>query len=221
MRFLTYNIRHAEGYDGWVSNARIARVVRDAQPDVVGLNELWHIPRIFEQPRLIAEEMEMNWEFQSTTKYLVQSLGNAVMTSGEIVGCTNLELPRGMERRSALLADIELDGVAISFVTTHLSLGRSRRAEQIEVLRRGLPRDRPLVLAGDFNCLAAELEPLGEFLSSIPNAPATFPAIRPRKALDHILFSAHWELAEAHAIRSKASDHLALVADLNLNGRVP
>jgi endonuclease/exonuclease/phosphatase family metal-dependent hydrolase len=158
----------------------------------------------------------MNWEFQPTTTYLVQSLGNAVLTSGEIVGRRTIELPRGIERRSALIVDIDLGGVPLSFVTTHLSLGRSRRAQQIETLRRELPRDRPLVLAGDFNCLAAELEPLGEFLSAIPNSPATFPANRPSKALDHIMFSEHWELAQVHAIRSKASDHLALVADLEL-----
>ena len=216
MRFLTYNNRHAEGYDGWVSNARIATIVREAGADVVGLNELWHIPRLFEQPRLIAEKLEMNWEFQVTTKYLVQSLGNAVLTSGEIVGCNSLELPRGIERRSALILDIELCGAPITFVTTHLSLGRSRRAQQIDTLRRELPRGGPLVLAGDFNCLPEELEPLGEFLSAIPNSPATFPAIRPSKALDHIMFSEHWELLEVHAIPSKASDHLALVADLEL-----
>ena len=219
MRFLTYNIRHAEGYDGWVSNARVAKIVREAGADVVGLNELWRIPRLFEQPRLLAEKLDMNCEFQVTTKYLVQSLGNAVLTSGEIVRCKNLELPRGIERRSALIVDIELGGVPISFATTHLSLGRSRRAEQIETLRRELPRDRPLVLAGDFNCLPEELQPLGEFLSAIPNSPATFPAIRPSKALDHIMFSEHWELGEVHAIRSKASDHLALVADLELRSR--
>ena len=117
MRFLTYNIRHAEGYDGWVSNARVAGIVRNAQADVVGLNELWHIPWLFEQPRLLAEKLEMNWEFQATTKYLVQSLGNAAMTSGELVGCSTLELPRGIERRSALLIDVELDGASFTFAT--------------------------------------------------------------------------------------------------------
>jgi endonuclease/exonuclease/phosphatase family metal-dependent hydrolase len=216
LRFLTYNIRHAEGYDGWVSNSRVARIVSEAQPDVVGLNELWHIPRIFEQPRLLAERIKMNWEFQTTTKYLVQSLGNAVMTTGEIAGCRNLELPRGIEHRGALLVDIVLGGVEMTFGSTHLSLGRAKRAQQIETLRRELPRDRPLVLAGDFNCLPDELAPLGEFMGMIPHSPATFPAIRPRKALDHILFSSHWTLAEVRTIRSLASDHLALVADLTL-----
>jgi endonuclease/exonuclease/phosphatase family metal-dependent hydrolase len=189
VRFLTYNIRHAEGYDGWVSNSRVARIVRSAQPDVVGLNELWHIPRLFEQPRLLA---------------------------GQIVGCRLLDLPRGIEHRGALLVDMVVNGIELTFGSTHLSLGRAKRAQQIEMLRQELPRDRPLVLAGDFNCLQAELEPLGEFLTMIVDSPPTFPAIRPSKALDHILFSSHWKLNEVLAIRSLASDHLALVADLEL-----
>jgi endonuclease/exonuclease/phosphatase family metal-dependent hydrolase len=216
VRFLTYNIRHAEGYDGWVSNSRVARIVRSAQPDVVGLNELWHIPRLFEQPRLLAEQLDMSWEFHATNKYVAQSLGNAVLTSGQIVGCRLLDLPRGIEHRGALLVDMVVNGIELTFGSTHLSLGRAKRAQQIEMLRQELPRDRPLVLAGDFNCLKAELEPLGEFLTMIVDSPPTFPAIRPSKALDHILFSSHWKLNEVLAIRSLASDHLALVADLEL-----
>jgi endonuclease/exonuclease/phosphatase family metal-dependent hydrolase len=216
LRFLTYNIRHAEGYDGWVSNKRIAKVIRTSQPDVVGLNEVWSIPRIFEQPRLLGELAAMNWEYIETTRYIVQSLGNAVLTRGSVVGRREIELPRGIERRGALLVDVELDGVAVSFVSTHLSLGRAKRAEQIDVLRRELPRDRPLVIAGDFNCGARELAPLGEFLTIIDEPPLTFPAMRPRRALDHIAFSKHWRLEDLRAVPSLASDHMALLADLAL-----
>ena len=216
MRFLTYNIRHAEGYDGWVSNKRIARVIRRAEPDVVGLNEVWNIPHIFEQPRLLGELAHMRWEYIETTRYLVQSLGNAVLTRGAVLGRSEIDLPRGIERRAALLLEVEVDGAAVTFATTHLSLGRSKRAEQVETLRRELPRDRPLVIAGDFNAGAGELAPLGEFLTVVSESPLTFPALRPRRALDHIAFSEHWRLRELRAVPSLASDHLALLADLEL-----
>jgi endonuclease/exonuclease/phosphatase family metal-dependent hydrolase len=213
---MTYNIRHAEGYDGWVSNKRIARVIRAAEPDVVGLNEVWNIPRVFEQPRLLGKLTGMQWEYIETTRYLVQSLGNAVLTRDGAKGRSEIVLPRGIERRAALLVDFEAGGVAATFATTHLSLGRAKRAEQIEVLLRQLPRDRPLVIAGDFNCEAAELAPLGEFLTVVAKPPLTFPALRPKRALDHIAFSEHWRLEDLRAVPSLASDHLALLADLRL-----
>lgn len=199
-----------------MSNACIARVLRGSGADVVGLNEVWRIPRLFEQPRLIAKAAGMNWEFEETTRYLVQSLGNAAMTRGEIVGRRDIALPRAIEKRGALLLDLDVDGSRIAFVSTHLSLGRKKRAMQIATLAAQLPRDRPLVLAGDFNCTAEELEPLREFLT-VPDAPpCTYPAIRPSRSLDHIAFSAHWRLSAEEAVRSLASDHLALWADLEL-----
>jgi endonuclease/exonuclease/phosphatase family metal-dependent hydrolase len=216
VRFMTYNIRHAEGYDGWVSNKRIARVIRSEEPDVVGLNEVWNIPGVFEQPRLLAELAEMSHEYLETTRYVVQSLGNAVLTRERVCARSEIALPRGIERRSVLLVDLGVDGMTATFGTTHLSLGRTKRAQQIETLRRELPRDRPLVIAGDFNCEVGELEPLREFLTVVAEPPLTFPALRPRRALDHIAFSKHWRLDALRAVPSLASDHLPLLADLEL-----
>ena len=50
MRFLTYNIHHGEGVDGWFSNRRIARTIERIEPDVVGMNEVWHIRGLWDQP---------------------------------------------------------------------------------------------------------------------------------------------------------------------------
>ena len=73
--------------------------------------------------------------------------------------------------------------------------------------------DVPLVLAGDMNCSAAELDPLAEVLT-LADAPPSYPAFWPRRALDHIGFSSHWKLDEVNAVSSHASDHRPLVAEL-------
>lgn len=39
-RVLSYNIHHAEGIDGKLDVARIARVIKDCQPDLVALQEV-------------------------------------------------------------------------------------------------------------------------------------------------------------------------------------
>ena len=72
----------------------------------------------------------------------------------------------------------------------------------------------PLVLAGDMNCTAEELEPLLEILELAPT-PASFPALIPFRQLDHVAFSAHWRLSRVSAIRTIASDHLPVFADLD------
>ena len=158
MRFLTYNIRHGEGVDGWVSNRRIARVVESVDADVVGLNEVWHIRGLWDQPRELAKYLDMDHSFEANHVRWVHSLGNMVLArSGLMSGASNLVLPGGFERRGALIADIEHQGTAMMFVSAHLSLGRRTRTRQIEFLAETLPRDIPLVLAGDLNCLAEEL----------------------------------------------------------------
>ncbi len=65
MRFLTYNIRHGEGVDGWVSNRRIARVIERIAPDVVGMNEVWQIRGLWDQPREIARSLDMAHSFEA------------------------------------------------------------------------------------------------------------------------------------------------------------
>jgi endonuclease/exonuclease/phosphatase family metal-dependent hydrolase len=216
VRFLTYNIRHAEGYDGWVSNARIARVIRDAHADVVGLNEVWRLGGLFPQAEEIARLVGGEHVYQGNGRYAVLQQGNAILTTGTLTHTQDIRLPGGLEPRGALLADIEVAGESVCFATTHLSLGRAARARQIAALVEELPRDRPLVLTGDFNCKVEELEPLREFLQLPAERPATFPALKPRQEIDHIAYSRHWRLVEITAIRSLASDHLPMLAELAL-----
>ena len=213
MRVLTYNIRHGQGEDGWVSNARVARVVRDAAPDVVGMNEVWRLTRSFDQPAVLADKLGFDVAFEANASFGPWQQGNLILSRGRIVRWDNIELPHGLERRGCLLAEIALDGVRIAFASTHLSLERRVRSLQLAALVRELPRDLPLVLAGDMNCTAEELEPLREILELAP-APASFPALIPFRRLDHIAFSAHWRLSHVSAIRTIASDHLPVVADL-------
>lgn len=217
MRFLTYNIRHAEGYDGWVSPTRIADVVRSAQPDVVGLNEAWRISARYDQAEKVASALGYSAaEHQGNARYVAIVQGNAVLTRGKIIVEEAVRLPGGIERRGALVCELEIDGTKVVFASTHLSLGPRARALQLVALAEILPRKLPLVLAGDFNCTADKLEPLREFLTVPSNPPPTFPALRPSRGLDHIAFSPHWRLAEMGTVRSLASDHLALWADLEL-----
>jgi endonuclease/exonuclease/phosphatase family metal-dependent hydrolase len=217
LRFLTYNIRHGEGADGWVSNRRIANVIERIDPDVVGMNEVWHIRGLWDQPCEIADALDRDYSFEPNHTRWVQSLGNMIMARrGALTSTRNMQLPGGIESRGALLAKIAVDDQTIVFVSTHLSLGRKTRSSQIAYLAENLPRDVPLVLSGDLNCLAKELTPLAEWFQVIESPPKSFPSVRPNRGLDHFVFSRHWRLDALEAVASRASDHLPVFADLVL-----
>lgn len=216
VRALTYNIRHAQGLDGRVSNARIAETIRGIAPDLAGLNEVWRMARRFEQPAEIARLAGMEHVFTQAHRWGPLIQGNAVLSATSIGTVDEVRLPRGLENRGCLLVETEVDGARVRFGTTHLSLGRGHRTRQLRALAEALPNDLPLVLVGDFNAESDELAPLRERFTVVDDPPATYSPSHPRKALDHIVFSPDWELVSLETIPSRASDHLPLVAELRL-----
>jgi endonuclease/exonuclease/phosphatase family metal-dependent hydrolase len=213
MRVMTYNIRHGQGEDGWVSNARIAHVVREADVDIVGLNEVWRLGSFFDQPAALRRHLEAEHAFERNTGFAFYEQGNLVLTRHCIVNVENIPLPSVLEQRGCLVVHVDVAGEEVAFASVHLSLGRAIRARQIEALAEKLPRDVPLVLAGDMNCTANELGPLGQLLT-LADVPPSYPAFWPRRALDHIGFSKHWSIEHVHSIKSSASDHRPVVAEL-------
>jgi len=220
VRFVTYNIRHAQGMDGMVSPRRIADTLAGIGPDVVGLNEVFRLAGREDQAAIIARHLGMAHSYGEAHAWPGMGSGNAVLTRGRILETLRIELPRGLERRESLVCTIELDGVVFRFATTHLSLGRKARESALGVLIDELPDDLPLVLSGDFNAPRAELSVLRARFD-IAAAPATFPSVRPSRALDHVAHSSEWKMAGSAATKSWASDHLPLSVDLELSRDQP
>lgn len=216
MRIVAYNIRHGQGVGGLISLRRTARVVGSLDADVVALNEVYRWPPRFDQPAQLGELLEMEWLFQDNVTHGPARYGNAILSLRPLRLHADLKLPKRREARGCLVSEIEEAGTRVLFATAHLALDRATRATQIEVLARELPRDRPLVLAGDLNCRADELGPLRAFLALPEDEPKTYHSAWPFVAYDHVMFSEHWTLTRIEAARSLASDHLPLHAELEL-----
>ena len=147
------------------------------------------------------------------------AFGNLVLARGRIVSHTDLKLPGRGEQRGLLVAEAELDGARFVFAVTHLGLDRTTRALQVTAISKALPADLPLVLVGDFNASGEELEPLtsrnvGPL--TMLDAPPTFPMPEPTTRIDHVLVSEHWRVTRSFSVANIASDHAALVVDLEL-----
>ena len=112
---------------------------------------------------------------------------------------------------------------SVDVVSVHLDFSlQSVRESQIEAIVQDLkPRERPLILMGDFNCSwTDEASPLKTLARELglkvfqPDAStlATFPASGRR--LDWILISSDLEFRSYQVVPDTLSDHLAVVAEV-------
>jgi endonuclease/exonuclease/phosphatase family metal-dependent hydrolase len=217
VRIVTYNIRHGQGVGGYLSLPRVSRVILRLAPDVAVLNEVYRWPPRFDQPARLAELTGCDVLFQANARHGPADFGNVILSRHRLSLVEDVKLPKGIDPRGCLIADVGSNGHAVRIAATHLAVGRAPRRMQIQALALLLRKDDvPLVLAGDMNCPAEDLSPLRTFLDMPKVSPATFPSLIPVVSLDHILFSHHWRSADVGVVRTLASDHLPLYADLEL-----
>jgi endonuclease/exonuclease/phosphatase family metal-dependent hydrolase len=159
VRVLSYNIRHGQGVGGVLSNRRIATVIESSGCDVAGLNEVWRVGARYDQPEVLGRLTGLSTTFHQLVHGWRREAGNLLLSRLEVSAVRELFLVGGGEPRGCLIVDVTVSGQPSAFALTHLSLQRRTRADQIAQLVGDLPRDRPLVLLGDFNCEPRELEP--------------------------------------------------------------
>lgn len=148
---------------------------------------------------------------------LLRHQGNAVLSRAPLHAVRYHELSGGTKR---LVIEAELD--AASLFVVHLALRPAQRRRQLlELADLVRAATRPAVIAGDLNTLQPDRELKGFFAATglrpaDASLPASYPAQRPRLALDHVLVAR--ELAvdrfEVHDVR--LSDHRPLVCDLKV-----
>ncbi|MFN8146142.1 MAG: endonuclease/exonuclease/phosphatase family protein [Candidatus Nanopelagicales bacterium] len=123
------------------------------------------------------------------------------------------------EPRAAIAAVVEGGKGPFTVATAHLSFVPGYNVRQLRALRRwlhGLPR--PLVLLGDFNLPGRIPARITSFVELVHEP--TYPVMRPRVQLDHVLadgLTAHEQAtAEAAVHLLPVSDHAAVSVDLDL-----
>lgn len=148
---------------------------------------------------------------------LLRAQGNAVLSRTPLRAVRYHELAYGTKR---LVIEAELE--AASLFVVHLALRPAlRRRQLLELADLVRAADRPAVVAGDLNTLQPARE-LKQFLQATglrladESLPASWPAPRPRLALDHVLVPRELEVTryEVHDVR--LSDHRPVVCDLKV-----
>lgn len=226
---MTFNVHGGRPAVGPVDLHAVAAVIREAAPDVAGLQELhrWMPPPyVFQdQPGRLRRLLDMEVYFRRSFGLGPTGFGNALLSWGKLELVHRRRLPGGGWRQ--LEPRVMLEGRArwgdrrIRVINTHLGLADSQRRRQVERIAEHLRGYRePVVVLGDFNATPGSPE-LAVLKSAglrdcAPAEVRTFPCGSPQCRLDHILVSEHFEPLQCFAIDTDVSDHLPLVADLAL-----
>ena len=232
---VSYNIHRGVGLDRRLDLDRIADVIAETAPDVVGLQEVIREAggKTGDQGAYLALKLGMALVMGVTRAHGTGTYGNAVLTRVPVLGSERRDLSRGArEPRGALRVDLDVKGTPLHVFNCHLGLALSERRAQLELLGRFI-RDSarligPRVLLGDFN--EWHRGPITrvlrrEFSSPMRRMRRTHPAMFPLFALDRIYWDVELQGQEFHVHRSRlarvASDHLPVVGRLVVRHRPP
>ncbi len=169
MRVVTYNIHGWRGRDGRPNLPLLAQVLADLEPDVVGLNEVFHPDGRPDGPpslEALAQALGMHFVFgpclrwPATQDLPARSYGNALLSRWPILASAahHLAPAPDKEQRGLLEARLLLPGERpFTVYVTHLDhTDEATRIAQFRSLRAwaGRDRNRPHLLLGDFNAVS-------------------------------------------------------------------
>jgi endonuclease/exonuclease/phosphatase family metal-dependent hydrolase len=221
----------------------LREAVRAVQADMVFLQEVLgehalHANRHADWPdqphyEYLADTMWSDMAYGRNAVYPHGHHGNALLSRFPIRQYANHDASQpGDESRGLLHCTLALpdSGKLLHAVCVHLGLRESHRRQQLQQLCDlvlGIPRDEPVVVAGDFNDWRlqghdrlARCAGLNEVFAEALGQPArTFPSRWPVLRLDRIYFrnaKAHRPVALPRRPWSHLSDHAPLVAEFEV-----
>jgi endonuclease/exonuclease/phosphatase family metal-dependent hydrolase len=226
---VSYNIHQCVGVDGRREPTRIAAILKELNPDIIGLQEVHSAhDGTFEayQMRYLAEATGYEVVSGPNVTKNNSEYGNVLLTRHSVVRVQRLDLSvPGREARGAIDADIAVGKRTVRVIVSHLGLGiRERRYQTKRLLGLlGQEKTSPIVLLLDLNEWFPFGGPILRFNEEFGKAPCcrSFPSFFPLFSIDRIWVSPRAALLRVQPYLTRltrvASDHLPLVATIDLD----
>ena len=233
VKILTFNIFHGATMKGDFNLDAIAKVIIDADPDFVALQEVDYKTNRAKNYDLVTElgwRVKMAPLFAKAMDYDSGEYGEGVLSKYTFLQSRNIALPYtpGNEPRTALeIVTVLPSGDTIAFVGTHLDhlqdekdrLAQAKKINEVFSINK-----YPTILAGDLNAIPGStpiiiLEEIWSASYDKKNPEPTFPSDSPAKKIDYIMFypKYRWRVLDTEVIQdSIASDHCAYVVSIEL-----
>lgn len=170
-----------------------------------------------DQPAELGDALGMVVTFFPTLRRGGGEYGLAVAAVPEVSEARFVPLPRvgSEEPRGAITGRWGTLGLVITHLSTH---ARARRVQTaaLSAIARGM--DGPVLVMGDLNQgHRPGLNPLITAGFTAASVPRTLTRSLRRRQIDHVLVSPGLRVERAWTIRTAASDHLPLVAELDVD----
>lgn len=231
LRVMSYNIHVGVGMDKKLDLERIADVIENERPDLVGLQE---VDRFVRRTELRDEILElakltgMEHAFAHNLDHQGGQYGVAILSRFHFhkIDHRKYENLREAERRGMLRVEVKVDNRVINFVTTHLDYqyedGRLFETEQMLKFLQNVKG--PLIVVGDFNdetsggAYKLMQKKFNDAWSVTNELGLSYPADKPAKRIDYIFTrkTDRVRALKAWTVNTLASDHLPVVADLEI-----
>ncbi len=233
VKVLSFNILHGATTRGDFDLDLIAKVIIDADPDLVALQEV-----DFKTNRARGYDLvtELGWRtkmapvFARAMDWDGGEYGEGILSRYTFLQSRNVALPYTLnnEPRAALEIIVILEsGDTIAFVGTHLDHleDEKDRVAQVKRINEVFSSNKyPSILAGDLNAIpgSTPINILEEEWSASydkGDPKPTFPSDNPSKKIDYVMFhpANRWKILKTEVIQdSIASDHCAYLVTLEL-----
>ena len=139
LRIMSYNIRNLRGIDDVRDVGRVAKVINEAKPDVVAVQEVDSVTGRSEQTDvlgLLATETQMHPTYAAAIDYDGGKYGVGILSREKPLSHHSLPLPGREEQRVLLVVEFD----RYLFACTHLSLTEEDRLRSLPLLNQGQPR---------------------------------------------------------------------------------
>jgi endonuclease/exonuclease/phosphatase family metal-dependent hydrolase len=232
VKVLSFNILHGRTTKGNFNLDVLAKLVIDANPDFVAMQEVDYKVNRSKKYDLVTE---LGWRthlaplFAKAMNYDGGEYGEGVLSRFSFLETRNVALPYmpGEEPRAALeIVTVLPSGDTIAFVGSHFAHeGEEGRVLQAKKVNEIFSQNRyPTILAGDLNAIPGSepiniLEKVWTPSYNKENPGYTFPSDNPSKKIDYVMFypGIRWKVLETKIIQDTiASDHCAYLVTLEL-----
>ncbi len=220
VRVMSYNVKNGIGKDGIKDIKRCGQLVREAQPDIVAVQEVDSVTRRnkFYVLGRMAEEAGYHAYFGPTIPHTGGKYGIGVLSKEPALSVKFHRLPCPKEPRGLLVVEFK----KYYLLCTHLSLSEPFRVESVGIIKEVVSKlDKPAFIAGDMNAKpgSAPILAFKEYAQLLTDdGKFTFPSNDPRVCIDYIFgVNGSFKVLKDYVFYdSLYSDHMPLYVDVKI-----